>query len=82
METMAIKVLRALAQYGPLDVSSIRRILGIKSNISWMVKKLEKHGLIECGWLCKLTEKGKAALQYLDECGDVGCLSAKVDMLS
>jgi predicted transcriptional regulator len=84
METIAIKVLKVLTEFGPLDVSSIKRILGIKptTSISWVIKKLERYGFVECKWLCKITEKGRVALQYLDECGDIGCLSAKVDTLS
>ncbi len=44
-----------------------------------MLKKLEYYGLVECSWLCRLTEKGKAVLQFIDECIDVSCLSARVD---
>ena len=84
METIAVRVLKALAELGPLDMSSIKRVLGIRptTNIAWIIKKLEKYGLVECGWLCKLTEKGKAALQYLDVCGDIGCLANKVNTQS
>jgi Mn-dependent DtxR family transcriptional regulator len=82
METITVKVLKVLAQYGPLDISSIRRILGIKHTrtVSTAVKRLQRHGFVDCGgWLCKITEKGKTALRYIDECIDVGCLSAKVN---
>jgi DNA-binding PadR family transcriptional regulator len=78
VETTVIKVLKILDEYGPLDPSTIKRISGSTYTYK-ALKKLEYYGLVECGWLCKLTEKGKAALQYLDECCDVGCLSAKVD---
>jgi Mn-dependent DtxR family transcriptional regulator len=82
METITVKVLKVLAQYGPLDISSIRRILGIKHTrtVSTAVKRLQRHGFVDCDWLCKITEKGKTALQYIDECIDVGCLSAKVNL--
>ena len=78
METVAVKVLKVLAQYGPLDISSIRRILGIRHTrtVSSAVRKLQRHGLVECSWVCKLTERGKTALLHADECIDIfSCLN-------
>ncbi len=68
METVAIKILKLLAMYGPLDVSSIRRLLGAKSasSVSAAVKRLMRYGLVDGFWLYSLTEKGKAALQYIE----------------
>jgi hypothetical protein len=76
MSTMAIKVLRLLATYGPLDGSSIRRLLGVKhaSSVSDVVRRLARHGLVSGHWLYSLTEKGRAALQFADKCGDLKCL--------
>jgi Mn-dependent DtxR family transcriptional regulator len=73
METVAVKVLKILAEHGPLDISSIRRLLNIKHTrtVSSAVRKLERYGLVECSWVCKLTEKGKIALQHADECLDI-----------
>ncbi len=78
METTVIKVLKILDHYGPLDPSTIKRISG-STYVYRVLKKLECYGLVECSWLCRLTEKGKAALQFIDECIDVSCLSARVD---
>ncbi len=76
METVAIKILKLLATYGPLDASSIRRLLGAKSasNVSAAVKRLMRYGLVDGFWLYSLTEKGKAALRYIDKCKDLRCL--------
>jgi len=78
---MAIKILKLLAVYGPLDVSSMRRLLGVRrtSGVSAVVKRLARHGFVEGFWLYKLTEKGKAALQHIDECGDLRCIVKKVE---
>jgi DNA-binding PadR family transcriptional regulator len=78
METTAIKVLKILDEYGPLDPSTIKRISGSTYTYK-ALKKLEHYGLIECRWLCKITEKGRIALQLAERrqstCGDVLCLS-------
>jgi len=78
---MAIKVLKLLATYGPLDVSSIRRLLGVKhtSSVLDVVKRLARHGLVSGFWLYKLTEKGRAALQLADKCKDLKCLMREVE---
>jgi DNA-binding PadR family transcriptional regulator len=83
METTAIKVLKILDEYGPLDPSTIKRISGSTYTYK-ALKKLEHYGLIECRWLCKITEKGKIALQLAERrqrmtCGDVLCLSTMSD---
>jgi DNA-binding PadR family transcriptional regulator len=77
----AIKVLKILNEYGPLDPSTIKRISG-STYVYRVLKKLEYYGLVKCSWLCRLTEKGKAAIQFIDECIDVNCLSARVDTLT
>ena len=76
METIAIKILKLLATYGPLDVSSMRRLLGIEYtySVSATVKRLARHGLIEGLLLYKLTEKGRAALKYVDKCRNLRCI--------
>jgi Mn-dependent DtxR family transcriptional regulator len=81
VETLAVKILKLLATYGPLDVSSIRRLLGVKrtSSVSAVVKRLTRRGLIEGFWVYKLTEKGKAVLQHVDKCGDLKCLMKEVE---
>jgi len=78
---MAIKILKLLAMYGPLDASSMRRLLGVRrtSGVSAAVKRLARRGLIEGFWLYKLTEKGWAALKYVDKCGDLKCLMREVE---
>jgi len=78
---MAIKILKLLAMYGPLDVSSMRRLLGVRrtSSVSAAVKRLAHRGLIEGFWLYKLTEKGRAALKYVDKCSDLKCLTREVE---
>jgi hypothetical protein len=35
---MAVKILKLLDKYGPLDAPSIRRLLGVKSDVSAAVK--------------------------------------------
>ena len=81
METLAVKILKLLAVYGPLDVSSMRRLLGVRrtSSVSVVVKRLARRGLIDGFWLYKLTEKGKAALQHIDKCGDLRCIVKEVE---
>ena len=78
---MAIKILKLLATYGPLDVSSIRRLLGIKrtSDVSAAVKRLMRHGLVRGFWLYSLTEKGKETLKYVDKCNDLRCLMREIE---
>jgi DNA-binding MarR family transcriptional regulator len=73
---MAIKILKLLATYGPLDMSSIRRLLGVKrtSDVSAVVKRLMRHGLVDGFWLYSLTEKGREALKYVGRCNDLKCL--------
>ncbi len=81
METVAIKILKLLATYGPLDASSIRRLLGARSasSVSAAVRRLARHGLVDGFWLYKLTEKGKAALRFIDKCGNLKCLMKEVE---
>jgi DNA-binding PadR family transcriptional regulator len=83
METTAIKVLKILVRYGPLDPAMIKRISGSTYTYK-ALKKLEQYGLIECRWwLCKITEKGRIALQLAEQrrttCRDVLCLSTMSD---
>ncbi len=80
METLAIKILKLLATYGPLDASSIRRLLGVRrtSSVSAAVRRLARHGLVDGFWLYKLTEKGEAVLKHVDRCGDLRCLTKEV----
>jgi Mn-dependent DtxR family transcriptional regulator len=79
--TLAVKILKLLATYGPLDVSSMRRLLGVRrtSTVSAVVGRLVRRGLVEGFWLYKLTEKGRAALQYVDKCGDLKCLMRELE---
>jgi len=81
VETLAIKILKLLSEYGPLDMSSIKRLLGIKrtSNVSAAVKRLMRRGLVKGFWLYSLTEKGKEALKYVDKCSDLRCLMREVE---
>jgi hypothetical protein len=79
METTAIKVLKALNDYGPLDPSTIKKICGTAYTYK-VLKKLQHYRMVECGWLCKITEKGRIALQLVEQqqrikCTDVLCLS-------
>ncbi len=80
METVAIKILKLLATYGPLDASSIRRLLGARSasSVSAAIKRLMRHGLVSGFWLYSLTEKGKVALQFIDGCKDLRCLMERI----
>jgi len=80
VETLAVKILKLLAVHGPLDVSSIRRLLGIKrtSDVSAAVKRLMRYGLVKGFWLYSLTEKGKEALKHVDKCNDLRCLMREV----
>ena len=80
METLAIKILKLLAAYGPLDASSIRRLLGVKYtlSVSVAVRRLVSYGLVEGFWLYKLTDKGKAALKHVDRCSDLRCLMREI----
>jgi len=83
METTVIKVLKILDEYGPLDPSMIKRISGTTYTYK-ALKKLEHYGLIECRWLCKITEKGRIALQLAErrqriKCRNVLCLSTMSD---
>ena len=81
METLAVKILKLLATYGPLDISSIRRLLGIKrtSDVSAVVKRLMRRGLVKGFWLYSLTEKGKEALKHVDKCNDLRCLMREIE---
>jgi predicted transcriptional regulator len=81
VETVAVKILKLLAEYGPLDVSSMRRLLGVghTSGVSAAVRRLVRHGLVSGFWLYSLTEKGKAVLKYADVCGDLRCLLREVE---
>jgi len=78
---MAIKILKLLAVCGPLDMSSIRRLLGVKhtSDVSAAVKRLMRRGLVKGFWLYSLTEKGREALKYVDRCNDLKCLMREVE---
>jgi len=78
---MAIKILKLLATYGPLDMSSIRSLLGIKrtSDVSAAVKRLMRRGLVNGFWLYSLTEKGKEALKHVDKCNDLRCLMREIE---
>jgi len=81
VETLAVKILKLLATYGPLDISSIRRLLGIKrtSDVSAVVKRLMRRGLVKGFWLYSLTEKGKEALKHVDKCNDLRCLMREIE---
>ncbi len=76
METLAIKILKLLATYGPLDMSSIRRLLGVRrtSSVSAAVKRLMRRGLVDGFLLYSLTEKGREALKHVDKCNNLKCL--------
>jgi Mn-dependent DtxR family transcriptional regulator len=76
---MAVKILKLLDKYGPLDASSIRRLLGVKSDVSAAVKRLMRRGLVKGFWLYSLTEKGREALKYVDRCNDLRCLMKEVE---
>jgi Mn-dependent DtxR family transcriptional regulator len=80
VETLPVKILKLLAAHGPLDASSIRRLLGVKYTLSVTaaVRKLACHGLVEGFWLYKLTDKGKAALKHIDRCSDLRCLMREI----
>ncbi len=81
METVAIKILKLLATHGPLDMSSIRMLLGAgsASSVSAAIKRLMRHGLVSGFWLYSLTEKGKTALQFINECKDLRCLMERIE---
>jgi Mn-dependent DtxR family transcriptional regulator len=81
VETLAIKILKLLSEYGPLDISSIRRLLGVRrtSSVSTVVKRLMRRGLVKGFWLYSLTEKGREALKHVDKCNDLKCLMKEIE---